>query len=140
MKPSETKLLRARSFRVAGVIMLILCTIALLATRTHAQAFTVLYNFGANSGDPSGAEGLLAQGRDGNLYGMSYTGGAYNLGTIFMITPAGTLTVLYNFDGTHGASPWGGLMLGTDGKFYGTPRLPGSSGDGTVFKYPPPEI
>lgn len=59
------------------------------------------------------------QGADGNFYGTTGEGGTANLGTIFEMTPAGTLTTLQSFSGTNGSAP-NGLVLGTDGKFYAT--------------------
>src|SRR6266852_9524913 len=64
-------------------------------------------------------------------------GGASNLGTVFRVTMAGVETVLYDFDGTHGASPIGGLILGTDGNFYGTTSAGGAAGLGTLFRITP---
>jgi len=116
-------------------------TLLLFATAitmvTHAQTFNLLYTCGSGPGDPSYTSGLLVQGRDGNLYGTSRDGGAYNLGTVFSITPNGVLTVLYNFDGSHGAQPWGGLTLGTDGNFYGATTFGGRFNNGTIFRITP---
>jgi uncharacterized repeat protein (TIGR03803 family) len=109
-------------------------------TTAYAQTFSVLYNLGSKTGDPvdgGTTPNVLAQGRDGNLYTTSYGGGKTNQGTVYKVTPAGILTVLYSFDGTHGANPWSGLILGTDGNFYGTTSGGGSSGNGTVFKITP---
>jgi len=72
------------------------------------------------------------------VYTTSQVGGANNAGTIFQITPSGALTVLYNFDGTHGSIPFGGLTLGTDGNFYGTTEGGGAASDGVIFKFTPP--
>jgi uncharacterized repeat protein (TIGR03803 family) len=62
-----------------------------------------------------------------------------NQGTIFMVTPGGTVTTLHMFDDIHGAvdgaNPYAGLIQGTDGAFYGTTRFGGSSRAGTVFKF-----
>lgn len=79
----------------------------------------------------------MAQGRDGNLYTTSWTGGANSLGTVYKVTPAGVLTVLYSFDGAHGDQPWSGVTLATDGNFYGTTSSDRNSGNGTVFKMTP---
>src|SRR3954470_11796856 len=38
----------------------------------------------------------LVRGTDGNLYGMASEGGTYNHGTIFKMTPGGTITILKN--------------------------------------------
>jgi uncharacterized repeat protein (TIGR03803 family) len=116
------------------------------ATQTTGCAdFSVLYVFGTGNkpgqlGDPIYPVGLLAQGADGNLYSTSW-GGPKNLGTIFSLTPAGKLTVLYNFDGTLGSQVTGGLTLAKDGYFYGTAPGGGPGGAmygfGTLFKIRP---
>lgn len=123
-----------RFFRLALVF-------ALSVTALQAQ---VLYNFGKNTGDPLNppAPGVLAQGLDGNLYsttpsGGTHTCGSQTCGTVFKMALNGTLTVLYNFDGAHGANPLSGLTLGTDGNFYGTTTAGGSSNLGVVFKITP---
>ena len=79
----------------------------------------------------------LAQGVDGNLYGTASQGGSFSLGTVFKVTPTGSVTTLYSFDSTHGAVPYAGLVLGTDGNFYGTTYEGGSNGYGTVFQITP---
>src|SRR5882757_9398481 len=100
----------------------VVATLAFLAaalTPGYGQTYSVLYNFGSNAKDAAGpaSSGVIAQGRDGSLYSTTPSGGTINGGgTVFKISPAGTETVLYNFDGTHGNDPYGGLTLGTDGK------------------------
>jgi uncharacterized repeat protein (TIGR03803 family) len=80
----------------------------------------------------------LIQGSDGNLYGTTYNGGASGLGTVFKVTPSGTETVLYSFaGGSDGKHPYGGVIQGSDGNFYGTTYQGGTSGLGTVFKVTP---
>jgi uncharacterized repeat protein (TIGR03803 family) len=44
------------------------------------------------------------------------------------------MTTLVNFNSTNGANPYGGLIQGTDGNFYGTTAEGGTSNDGTTFK------
>jgi uncharacterized repeat protein (TIGR03803 family) len=44
-------------------------------------------------------------GIDGNFYGTTYLGGSKGNGTVFKVTPSGTLTTLHNFDGTDLKSP-----------------------------------
>jgi uncharacterized repeat protein (TIGR03803 family) len=80
---------------------------------------------------------VMAQGRDGNVYGITTTGGTSNLGTVFRVTPSGAYTQLYSFDGPHGSTPVGGLTLGTDGNLYGTAEEGGANGFGTIFRVTP---
>jgi uncharacterized repeat protein (TIGR03803 family) len=115
--------------------MIVLVVIAATAVAT-AQTYTDLYSFGSNPGDPLNPtwSGILAQGRDGNMYSTAPYGGASNMGAVFKITPSGVLTVLYSFHGTDGRSPQSGLTLATDGNFYGTTAGGGSFGHGTLFR------
>ena len=55
-----------------------------------------------NSSMVSSPEDPLVQATDGNFYGTTDYGGTTNNGSVFRITPAGKLTVIYNFDTTHG--------------------------------------
>jgi uncharacterized repeat protein (TIGR03803 family) len=81
--------------------------------------------------------GPIAQGRDGNLYSTSWSGGTAGGGTTFKITPTGTPTVVYNLDGDTGYAPFGGLTLTTPGRFYGTTTVGGPSLWGTLFSVLP---
>ena len=105
---------------------------------TPAGVETMLHSFtgGTTDGNDSGA--ALIQGSDGNFYGTTGYGGTSDNGTIFKITPAGVETVLYSFaGGTDGSSPSAALTQGSDGNFYGTTDLGGTSNVGTVFKVTP---
>lgn len=108
------------------------CGIAFRITPTGK--LTPLHSFGS-SGEgcfPSS----LTLGNDGNFYGTASIGGAHGWGTVFKMTPTGKVTRLYSFCAqTHcadGAHPNGGLVLATDGSFYGTTI--GAGGD-TGFNY-----
>jgi uncharacterized repeat protein (TIGR03803 family) len=115
--------------KMAGIVF-VFCVAAAIAA--PAQTFTSLVSFdGTNGANP--LWGALIQGRDGNLYGNA--GGAYSGGSVFKITPGGTLTVLHNFTGgTDGTGPMPGLTLATDGNFYGVDSDGGAAGDGVAFK------
>ena len=83
----------------------------------------------------------LVQGSDGNFYGTTYLGGVNGHGTVYRISPSGTLTNLYLFTGgSDGAEPFPGLVQGSDGSFYGATgyggntNLDGGNGYGTVFR------
>jgi len=104
---------------------------------TPSGALTTLYNFCSQSGCADGESpyGALVQASDGNFYGTTYVGGANRVGTIFQITPQGTLTTLHSFNGGDGAGPEAGLIQTSDGSFYGTTSTGGTSGHGTIFKF-----
>lgn len=74
------------------------------------------------------------QGTDGDFYGTTYLGGANDQGTVFKLSPSGTLTTLHSFHGTDGAEPLAGVVQSANGAFYGTTNLGGSKSDGAVFK------
>ncbi|HUB67519.1 MAG TPA: choice-of-anchor tandem repeat GloVer-containing protein, partial [Candidatus Methylacidiphilales bacterium] len=107
------------------------------------QQYVILHNFddGSVPNDGQNPYANVIQGSDGNFYGTTYEGGAANDGTIFKITPQGTVTILHNFgDGSvpnDGGEPIASLVQGSDGNFYGTTYGGGASGDGTVFKMTP---
>ena len=96
-----------------------------------------------NGADGWAPLGGLVQASDGNFYGTTAAGGAYNQGTVFKITPTGVLTTLHSFSGPDGGGPEGGLVQASDGNFYGTTYLGGdlskcnSGGCGTIFKITP---
>jgi uncharacterized repeat protein (TIGR03803 family) len=83
----------------------------------------------------------LAQGRDGQLYGTTSSGGAYNPpdgdGVVFRLNTNGTETILHSFSGADGNAPEGGLTLGSDGNFYGTTARGGSFNLGVLFSITP---
>ncbi len=92
---------------------------------TPGGTMSTLYSFQPG---PSGYPPLpnsLIQGADGNFYGTTRAAGIAGAscingcGTIFKVTPGGSETALYAFDQTHGSSPVGNLVEGTDGNFYG---------------------
>jgi uncharacterized repeat protein (TIGR03803 family) len=102
---------------------------------TPSGELTTLYSFcsQANCADGEQPEAGLVQGTDGNFYGTTIGLGVKNYGTVYQITPSGTLTTLYNFSSTDGSYPYGGLMQHTSGTFYGVTYQGGTGGVGTVF-------
>jgi len=79
----------------------------------------------------------VIQATDGNFYGTTYGGGAYNYGTIFRVSQSGALWTLHAFDYTDGAYPFVNLIQGNDGNFYGATGSGGPNLWGTVFKITP---
>jgi uncharacterized repeat protein (TIGR03803 family) len=113
--------------------------LGVLYKTTPAGKITVLHNFTGYPNDGTNPIGALVQGNDGNFYGVTYVGGANNLGSVFKITLAGKYTLLYSFagypnDGTH---PRSGLIVGSDGNLYGTTLQGGSKNDGAIYKITP---
>lgn len=104
---------------------------------TPAGDETILWHFGSGSDGQEPIAGLI-QSSDGFLYGATYAGGLYSVGTLFKISLDGQETVLWNFgQGTDGASPYARMIVGADGFLYGTTQGGGSFGHGTVFKVSP---
>jgi len=95
--------------------------------------FTSLYSF---TGGPDGDTpyGGLAIDKKGNLYGSTLAGGSNENGTVFEMTPGGTLTTLYRFaGGAGGSAPEGDILLA--GKaLYGTARNAGPHNNGGVYE------
>ena len=103
----------------------------------------VLTNLHLFTGNSDGASpgAPLIQGIDGNLYGTTFFGGAHDAGVVFKITPAGTLTTLWQFTGgAAGSEPIAALVQGNDGNFYGTASQGGAGNAGTVFRITPPVV
>ena len=73
--------------------------------------FTSLYSFTGGS-DGGFLYGGLAIDKSGNLYGSTVSGGASGSGTVFKMTPGGSLTTLYSFTGGNdGGGPEGDMLL-----------------------------
>jgi len=107
---------------------------------TPSGTLTTLYSFCSQIGCTDGAApyGGLIQATNGDFYGTTAAGGASDYGTVFKISPNGTLTTLHSFfDTTDGAYPTAGLVQGTSGNFYGTAFEFGANGYGTVFEITP---
>jgi len=109
--------------------------------------FTVLYSFTGGSDGADPYSGVFMD-KKGNLYGAAASGGTANsdcdsgyCGTVFKLSPAGTLTVLYAFKGgSDGANPSLALTAGKNGEIYGPTYYGGdytncpTYGCGTIFK------
>ncbi|MGO8671961.1 MAG: choice-of-anchor tandem repeat GloVer-containing protein [Capsulimonadaceae bacterium] len=120
--------------KVLGWIALWLLALCLIpAGGLFAQGIVDVHDFYPYS-NGSVPPGPLVQGTDGNFYGTAESGGMYGDGTVFKITPGGTLTTLYSFSGPDGQQPLAGLTQGSDGDFYGTTYMGGAYDQGTVFK------
>lgn len=135
------KTFRAAASKLLAVAAVMLVCVLMLAPGAGAQGhYKTLYRFtgGVNGSQPYAG---LTFDAAGNLYGTTYLGGAYNKGTVFMLTstPDGwKQRVLYSFTGgTDGANPWAGVISDAAGGLYGTTSSGGVLNVGTVFKLTP---
>jgi hypothetical protein len=113
----------------------------------------VLHDFTPLSGDGTIPAAGVVIGSGGVLYGTTFSGGTFDFGTAFSLTPPTspggpwTETLLHNFGSSShdGTSPLSALVIGSGGVLYGTTEDGGSTssgcgftGCGTVFVLTPP--
>ena len=134
------------------LLALAVCFLWLASSSVHGQAvFTSLVSFTYTNPPDYGAfqvgsrSGAMVQGKDGNLYGTTPTGGVVTnvpgyFGTIFKMAPDGTFSSMYLFgtvyadNNDNGHWPQGNLIQGADGNLYGTTQYGGPPNGGTVFQ------
>jgi len=116
---------------------------------TPSGKFTTLYSFcaQANCPDGSGPVGRLVQGIDGDLYGLTNSGGSgkgcrHGCGTMFKLTLSGQFTSAFSFCAAtncvdEGRNPQQGLTVSPNGDFYGTTFGGGRPQEGIIFKITP---
>ena len=106
-------------------------------------SLNTLYSFCADTCADGAEPNGVMQATDGNFYGTTLIFGGGGFGTVFRITPSGTLTTLYSFcpEGpigcTDGTNPHAGLIEASDGNFYGTASNGGAFNQGTIFQISP---
>jgi uncharacterized repeat protein (TIGR03803 family) len=114
----------------------------LTAAQTGPWTETLLYSFGGNAQfGPNGATPFAGVVLDlsGNIYGTTQAGGLKGAGTVYELSPVGTKGaykehVVFNFNGTNGASPKSSLTMDKFGYLYGTTYGGGAHASGTVFE------
>jgi uncharacterized repeat protein (TIGR03803 family) len=97
-----------------------------------AGELTTLHTFTGGS-DGGGTYAGVILDAAGNIYGTTQFGGL-NWGVVYKINPAGTETILVNFNLTNGGRPYAELIRDTEGNFYSTTWMGGTYNCGTVFK------
>jgi len=116
----------------------------LIPKTTGPWAETILYSFNENGVDGYDSYAGVVLDGSGNLYGTTISGGAYNGGIVYELTPtesgSWTETILHNFNVTDGDgfNLNGSLIFDASGNLYGTTVYGGTYGAGTVFELSPP--
>jgi uncharacterized repeat protein (TIGR03803 family) len=115
---------------------------------TPSGTLNSIYSFCSLTGCADGEYPVagLVQGKTGDFYGTTANGGnpgcSSDCGTVFKLTPGGTLTTLHTFCALSGCAdgelPQAALIQATNGDLYGTTNFDGvNSGWGTLFKITP---
>lgn len=109
-------------FASAGSVATLFCAAALMLTGAQAKGVRPLYQFQGGS-DGNGSVDRLLLDNAGNLYGVT-TANDTVLGTVFMLSPGGTETVLYAFQyvAQQASLPTGGVVMDAQGNLYGAAR------------------
>jgi uncharacterized repeat protein (TIGR03803 family) len=98
---------------------------------------TLIYSPSGGS-DPAGLAAGIVFDNAGNIYGASFSGGAFGSGAVYKLSPSGgtyTETTLYSFTGgDDGANSMTNVALDAAGDIYGATTFGGANGHGTVFK------
>lgn len=108
------------------------------AVAGQLKEFTTLLSFdGTNGAEPVGklieSRAWFPSGPQ-SFYGTTYGGGVLDGGTVFSVSPSGTISNLHYFSfATEGANPNAGLVLASDGNLYGTATW-GLTNSGTIFR------
>ena len=106
----------------------------LFVNAAFGQTVTTVYSF---TGQPAEIpqDVMLAQGRDGQLYGTTADDGID--GSIFKVSTSRIFTQLFSFDDTDGDVPAEGMILASDGNFYGVTGFGGDTNNGVLFSITP---
>jgi uncharacterized repeat protein (TIGR03803 family) len=129
--------------QLAAVFTVLFGLLTAAAPLFAANTEKVLYGFCtvSNCADGQYPQASLIFDKAGNLYGTTFDGGAYGLGSVFELVRgsggAWTEKVLYSFcsatNCVDGTNPQG-LVFGANGNLYGETITGGGNGFGTVFQ------
>jgi len=98
---------------------------------------SIVYNFTGNA-DGALPDGGVVEGPDGYLYGGTTVYGAYYKGAAFRVKKDGSdFQIIDAFDGLTGSFYSNSMVVGPDGKIYGTTQEGGAKGGGTFFRVEP---
>lgn len=106
---------------------------------TAAGVRNRVLSFTGTSGTAKGSRprGALVRAANTSYYGLTETGGAANAGTLFRLSPAGTLSTLAEFTASGPRLPLAGLTAGPERNLYGTTSRGGAADGGTLIRVMP---
>jgi uncharacterized repeat protein (TIGR03803 family) len=117
-------------FFLTAVLFLTLVPLASSIVRAQSEPFN-------EAALPGNAFAGVVPAPNGRLYGLTYTGGTSNKGTLYSVdTTVAAAIVHVNFNGVNGATPYDELTYhGASAKFYGTTSSGGAGNIGTIFSF-----
>jgi uncharacterized repeat protein (TIGR03803 family) len=114
-------------------------TVFKLSPRNHDEwYYTLLHKFSRQGKDGACPFSGVTLDPQGNVYGTTVGGGAYDAGIVYQLIPqkrgVWKEIVLHNFNFNDGAEPYAGLVRDASGNLYGTLTAGGKNGLGSVFR------
>ncbi|MDE2127984.1 MAG: hypothetical protein KGJ62_15490 [Armatimonadetes bacterium] len=104
-----------------------------LFSMTPGGQVSMIHSFAGGS-DGIYIDGAPVLGKDGNLYGATYAGGATNTGTIYRVTPSLAVSIITSVPAGAAANPYEPLAVDAfSGNLYGI----SGSNDSVIFKVTP---
>ena len=129
----------------AGLCGMVLTALLAGSSVAVGQSEFVIFSFIDSANQGSTPQGNLAADAAGNLYGISFQGGAFFAGNVYeLVRPVPPKKqwiqkVLYTFTWLEdGGLPSGGVIFDSAGNLYGTTIEGGTAALGTVFRLAPP--
>jgi uncharacterized repeat protein (TIGR03803 family) len=139
----EGKDLSRRLGTLAILFVVFLVALTVVPSAWAARKYKTLYKFAPYPTDGQLPFAGLIFDKDGNLYGTTFQGGAYDYGTVFKLTPnsdgswAESVLHSFNADDEDGGVPFASVIFDPAGNLYGTTGYGGAYNYGTVFKLTP---
>jgi len=116
------------------------CVLLTVSFCRAAPQYHVLHGF-TGGADGGGAFGGPALDRNGKVFGTTSGGGAYGLGTVYVVKPKShgewVEKVLHSFNNDEGIEPEAGVTFDAAGNFYGAAQLRGLNNGGSIFQMTP---
>jgi uncharacterized repeat protein (TIGR03803 family) len=102
-----------------------------------STGITTLYSFGRHPSEGTRPASGLTEGRDGNFYGTTSSGGISGVGTLFEFSSAGAYSQIYEFPAPAGSASSDFAFAPyqhTNGDFYGVVENGGTGSVGEIYK------